>query len=376
MKKRILSIVLTACLLCWGAAGAGAMAAEGPVTLVLSGNYVYQIYPDGYQKGERSFSGEFTTEGDFQEYTGPYIITGESRDQDTCLDFYSLPYQSLNTDAESVEYTVTFQSANIQSYSDCTALRFGNNEGDSGKNITLNLINCGSSMIEIHAYHPAFSNAGQKNVLINLHNAKDAYLSYYSRNSGIDALCNNNVALKIEGASVTGDNLNDFISKDTGPNNTWTETWKIDKTGTLEPVVQKEPTCEEAGQKEYWKCTDCDKIFSDENGSQITTLDALTISALGHGLEKVTAKAPTCTENGNIEYYRCTRNGCGKLFSDADGKTETTLSAVTLPAQHDLTKNLPQTGDSSHIALWIALLLVSGAGVIGTTVYGKKKRAK
>ena len=36
----------------------------------------------------------------------------------------------------------------------------------------------------------------------------------------------------------------------------------------------------------------------------------------------------------------------------------------------------PQTGDNSHMALWIALLLVSGAGVIGTTVYGKKKRAK
>ena len=36
----------------------------------------------------------------------------------------------------------------------------------------------------------------------------------------------------------------------------------------------------------------------------------------------------------------------------------------------------PNTGDNSHMALWIALLFVSGAGVIGTTVYGKKKRAK
>ena len=35
----------------------------------------------------------------------------------------------------------------------------------------------------------------------------------------------------------------------------------------------------------------------------------------------------------------------------------------------------PQTGDNSHMALWIALLFVSGAGVIGTTVYGKKKRS-
>ncbi len=39
-------------------------------------------------------------------------------------------------------------------------------------------------------------------------------------------------------------------------------------------------------------------------------------------------------------------------------------------------KDNPATGDNSHMALWIALLLVSGAGIIGTTVYGKKKRAK
>ena len=34
------------------------------------------------------------------------------------------------------------------------------------------------------------------------------------------------------------------------------------------------------------------------------------------------------------------------------------------------------TGDNSHMALWLALLFVSGAGVIGTIVYGRKKRAK
>ena len=38
--------------------------------------------------------------------------------------------------------------------------------------------------------------------------------------------------------------------------------------------------------------------------------------------------------------------------------------------------DVPQTGDNSNPALWFALLFVSGAGVIGTTVYGKKKRAK
>lgn len=56
-----------------------------------------------------------------------------------------------------------------------------------------------------------------------------------------------------------------------------------------------------------------------------------------------------------------------------------------LPATTDPTKpgtdtkpgtTSPATGDNSHMALWIALLFVSVAGVIGTTVYGRKKRAK
>lgn len=34
----------------------------------------------------------------------------------------------------------------------------------------------------------------------------------------------------------------------------------------------------------------------------------------------------------------------------------------------------PQTGDNSNMFLWIALLFVSGGAVIGTTVYGRKKK--
>ena len=34
----------------------------------------------------------------------------------------------------------------------------------------------------------------------------------------------------------------------------------------------------------------------------------------------------------------------------------------------------PQTGDNSHMFLWIALLFVSGGALVGTTVYGKKRK--
>ena len=55
--------------------------------------------------------------------------------------------------------------------------------------------------------------------------------------------------------------------------------------------------------------------------------------------------------------------------------TATTTFTVNAKAVVDNDTKSPQTGDNSHMALWIALLFVSGAGVIGTTVYGKKKKA-
>ncbi len=72
-------------------------------------------------------------------------------------------------------------------------------------------------------------------------------------------------------------------------------------------------------------------------------------------------------------------DGCFNLDLNASPVEEMTFTNIytkTVTEPTEPTKNSPQTGDNSHMALWIALLLVSGAGVIGTTVYGKKKRAK
>lgn len=59
---------------------------------------------------------------------------------------------------------------------------------------------------------------------------------------------------------------------------------------------------------------------------------ALTIPAsftVKHDLEKVAAKAPTCTEAGNKECWVC--KVCGKYF-DTDGKTEITRESTVIPA--------------------------------------------
>lgn len=54
-----------------------------------------------------------------------------------------------------------------------------------------------------------------------------------------------------------------------------------------------------------------------------------------HKLVKVEAAQATCEAAGNIAYYRCTDDGCGKYFSDADGKEEISLSdTVIAPLGH------------------------------------------
>ena len=92
-----------------------------------------------------------------------------------------------------------------------------------------------------------------------------------------------------------------------------------------------------------------------------------------YGDWKVTKEA-TQTAKGEKE-HTCTI--CGYTETAEIAK----LPATTEPTNPDTDtkpgtkpgKDNPATGDNSPMALWIALFLVSGAGVIGTTVYSRKK---
>ena len=97
----------------------------------------------------------------------------------------------------------------------------------------------------------------------------------------------------------------------------------------VEKVEAKEATCTEDGNNDYYVCRVCGEAFKDEKCEQATTVEAETLSALGHEITKVEAAEPTWEAAGNIEYYICSR--CEKLFKDALGTEETTLEEVTLP---------------------------------------------
>lgn len=106
---------------------------------------------------------------------------------------------------------------------------------------------------------------------------------------------------------------------------------------SLTKTEAKDATCTTDGNNEYYKCSRCNALFSDAEGNTETTVEAVTIKALGHDMTKTEAKAATCTEAGNNEYYTCSR--CNKVFEDADGKTETTVDAEKINALgHTMTK--------------------------------------
>ena len=106
---------------------------------------------------------------------------------------------------------------------------------------------------------------------------------------------------------------------------------------TMTKTEAKAATCTEAGNKAYWTCNTCHKVFSDEHGKTETTVADMTIQAKGHTMTKTEAKAATCTEAGNKAYWTC--NTCHKVFSDEHGKTETTVADMTIQAKgHTMTK--------------------------------------
>ena len=192
-----------------------------------------------------------------------------------------------------------------------------------------------------------------------------------------------------------------------GKDYTDTKTEPIPAKGhTLTAVAEVPATCETAGTSAHWKCDVCGKLFSDAEGKTETTLEKLTIPATGHAygepvwkwtddfkatatftcandtshMEKVdatvtsevtegscevggtrtyTAKVTfkgkeytdtktepvpakghtltaveavpaTCETAGVKAHWKC--EVCGKLFSDAEGKTETTLEKLAIPA--------------------------------------------
>ena len=130
------------------------------------------------------------------------------------------------------------------------------------------------------------------------------------------------------------------------------------------------------------KCDYCGKKLTEHTGGKATCKDKAKCEVCGAEYGELDAKnhtdlkhfpatAANKTTEGNIEYWYC--EGCGKYYSDKDG-TKEIKKADTVTAKLKDDSKSPQTGDTSNLALWIALLFVSGGAAIGITVVSRKKK--
>ena len=107
------------------------------------------------------------------------------------------------------------------------------------------------------------------------------------------------------------------------------------------------------------------KNYTAKSGSTIITLKADYLKTLSVGAHNLTVVYTDgeCSTNFEVK----------QAASEQTKPTEGDKSDTTTPTGGKDTTS-PQTGDNSNLALWFAVLFVSGAGVLGTTLYSKKKK--
>ncbi len=94
-----------------------------------------------------------------------------------------------------------------------------------------------------------------------------------------------------------------------------------------------------------------------------------------HSFKWLVEKETAATEKGS-KHEECTVCGYKKTAVEIPATGSATQPTdPTKPAENNPGNTTsPKTGDNSNMFLWIALLFVSGGAVIGTTVYGRKKK--
>lgn len=131
----------------------------------------------------------------------------------------------------------------------------------------------------------------------------------------------------------------------------------------LMSVYAVKPTCTKDGNIDYYVCS-CGKLFADSNAAVALTEADIVIPAAGHGATEIRNRVePTKTANGYTGDEYCTV--CNELVK----------RGTVIPAKASSETDFPQTGDNSILALCVFLLFVSGGAGILTTVCGRKKNA-
>ena len=148
-----------------------------------------------------------------------------------------------------------------------------------------------------------------------------------------------------------------------------------------------EPGCHYNGNIEYWYCPDCDQFFADEAHTQITNALSVVLPATGsENLKHVEAVAPTCTEDGNVEYWFCA--DCEQFWADEALTQLTNSKNVVVPATgHNFVDGECDCGETDGTVepskptgdnmMWIIIALaVVAMGSVAIVVIRRRRNAQ
>ena len=116
--------------------------------------------------------------------------------------------------------------------------------------------------------------------------------------------------------------------------------------------------------------------YTVKEGSTIVTLNAAYLNTLSvgkHTLSIVSANG-TATTEFTITAAQTGGDQTEGNQTGGDNPTSGDDTTTQAPNKNDGATSSPQTGDNSNMLLWVTLLFVSGAGLLGAVVYSRKKR--
>lgn len=96
----------------------------------------------------------------------------------------------------------------------------------------------------------------------------------------------------------------------------------------MQEVNALQPTCGTDGMAKHYHCEPCGGYFTDAEGKNEVTLTSLTIPALGHDTVHTPGTPATCIADGNIDFYTCSI--CDLIFSDEACTNQVTLEQTIL----------------------------------------------
>lgn len=112
----------------------------------------------------------------------------------------------------------------------------------------------------------------------------------------------------------------------------------------------KAASCTREGNVDYWTCRTCDKIYSDADATTEITLEDTVVKTLPHDLKKVDGREKTCAQSGRKTYWEC--EVCEGYFADEKGSEKLSKVDVFLGyGEHELVHHaeIPVNGKENGV---------------------------